>query len=259
MIKFTPKTVTENLNIVKTSPLKQCFILLAGLLAIIFVFYFLLGLSVSWIAPHISPAFEKKIGRLFEDRFYQNENMDESKRLRAILNNLLKGVDEETKAFGIEVRVENNPMINAVALPGGTIVVFSGLLKEIKSDNEAAFVLAHEIGHFKNRDHLKGLGRGLVLLTASVFLTGNDSIATNFIFSQIGNLEMKFSRKQEKEADLFALHLIYDMTGQADGAASFMKVIASQDKRSNLSYYFASHPHPETRMEYINEEIAGLR
>ena len=46
--------------------------------------------------------------------------------------------------------------MNAVALPGGNIVVFAGLLKEIKSENELAMILGHELGHFAHRDHLRG-------------------------------------------------------------------------------------------------------
>ena len=36
-----------------------------------------------------------------------------------------------------------------------------GLLENVESENELAFVLGHELGHFRNRDHLRGLGRGI--------------------------------------------------------------------------------------------------
>jgi Zn-dependent protease with chaperone function len=69
-----------------------------------------------------------------------------------------------------KIHIIPDPRINAMALPGGNIVVFSALIKETGSENELAFVLAHELGHFANRDHLRGLGRRLLLLTASAAL-----------------------------------------------------------------------------------------
>ncbi len=39
------------------------------------------------------------------------------------------------------------------------MVVFTGLLEKMTSENELAFVLAHELGHYDHRDHLRGLGR----------------------------------------------------------------------------------------------------
>ena len=51
--------------------------------------------------------------------------------------------------------------INAIALPGSNIIVFSGLLQNIQSENELVMVLGHELGHYAHKDHLRGLGRGL--------------------------------------------------------------------------------------------------
>lgn len=47
---------------------------------------------------------------------------------------------------------------NAIALAGDTIVIFSGIFDTIRSENGIAFVLAHELGHFKHRDHLQAMG-----------------------------------------------------------------------------------------------------
>ncbi len=48
---------------------------------------------------------------------------------------------------------------NAFAMPGGTTGLITGLLETLDNEIELAFVIAHELGHFHNRDHLSGLGR----------------------------------------------------------------------------------------------------
>jgi predicted Zn-dependent protease len=148
--------------------------------------------------------------------------------------------------------------VNAIAVPGGTIVVLSGLLDKVDSRAEIAFVLAHELGHFHHRDHLKGLGRALValVLVLSVTILGEDSPAAEFIFNSLGQVEMKFSRDQERAADLFAVNLLKKCYGSADGALDFMRKLARQEKRWKLFYYFSSHPHPGDRLEYMKKVIA---
>jgi Zn-dependent protease with chaperone function len=62
--------------------------------------------------------------------------------------------------FSYKVSVHDQATVNAVALPGGNIIVFKGLLTELKSENEVAMILAHELGHYAHRDHLHGIGQG---------------------------------------------------------------------------------------------------
>jgi Zn-dependent protease with chaperone function len=62
--------------------------------------------------------------------------------------------------------------VNAMAVPGGKMVVFSGLLDSLSSTNGLMFVLAHEVGHFKNRDHLRLMGRGIVLSILAMLALG---------------------------------------------------------------------------------------
>ncbi|MDX7324874.1 M48 family metalloprotease, partial [Providencia rettgeri] len=59
----------------------------------------------------------------------------------------------------LEVDVVKLPMVNAVTLPGGRIVVFDGLIRAAKSPDEVAGVVAHEIGHVRHRDVMEGLLR----------------------------------------------------------------------------------------------------
>jgi predicted Zn-dependent protease len=151
--------------------------------------------------------------------------------------------------------VTNNEEINALALPGGHIVVFSGLLKEIRSENELAMILAHELGHYARRDHLRGMGRGLGMTMLLATLFGQDSRAAGFSAGFFSGLEMRYSQQQESAADSFGLQLLTARYGHAGGATDFFERLADK-AGSRFDYLLASHPHPHARIASLQRMIA---
>lgn len=217
------------------------------------VLYLLLGVLVSAMAPHFSPSVEKAMGKLFADSLCPLPIKEKSAELQEIMDGFAPYLSPDDRRLDYRVCVTSDPTVNALAVPGGMVVVFSGLLDKVTSPNEIAFVLAHELGHFHHRDHLKGLGRALVAVFLSITILGEDSGATRFLINSIGQVENKFSRNQEKAADLYAVNLLKKCYGSADGAVSFMEKLAKDEKRTKLLYYFASHPHPSDRLEHIKK------
>jgi Zn-dependent protease with chaperone function len=254
-VKYIPGLVKENVNVTPGSPLKELLKLLLWIGGSLVVLYILLGFVVNLMAPRISPKVETAMGSLFKNHLCVHEIKKESGKLQKIMDGFKPFMTKEDRRLDYKVCVTRNSQVNAIAVPGGTVVVFSGLLDKVDSRDEISFVLAHELGHFHHRDHLKGMGRALVALVLSVTILGENSPATNFIFNSLVQVEMKFSRNQEKAADLFAVKLMKKCYGNADGALAFMKKLASEEKRRKLFYYFSSHPHPSDRLEYIKEAL----
>ena len=85
-------------------------------------------------------------------------------RVQVLTERLAMHWADNPYAFRVSVLDQSEP--NAFAIPGGQIVITRGLLESVSSESELAFVLGHEIGHFKQRDHLRGLGRGIALVIA---------------------------------------------------------------------------------------------
>jgi len=258
-MKYTPKELTENVNVTKGNPLKDFFVILSGLLIIIGAVYFILGLTVDLIVPYISPEMEKGLGTVFTKAICQDRMDEESKNLRKLFDNFTPYLNETDKRLEYEICVVKSSDINALALPGGTIVIFSGLLEKAESDNEIAFVLAHELGHFHNRDHLNRFGRMIIMMFLSAIVTGNESSATDFIVNSSLTIEMKLSQEQEKAADMFAVTLLMKTFGEASGALKFMQKIADRNSPGKLPHYFASHPHPEIRVKNIEKTILKIK
>lgn len=159
---------------------------------------------------------------------------------------LLSNLEESNYIYNIYVF--NNSMINAFALPGGNILISSGLIKFSEKPEEVAAVLAHEIGHIENKDLiyklLKELGISL--------LSSNDPLVIGEISKIAGS--MVFDRKQEKKADQFALNLLLKSNIDPRIIATFFRRLESEvGSYSEKAEIFMTHPHNKTRIRYALE------
>jgi predicted Zn-dependent protease len=259
-VKYTPKELTDNVNVPHVHPLRELFVLLGGVLLVLLIGYLILGLIVDVVAAHLSPATEQKINQRLAPlyaKLFTNTAPD-----RVAANRELQGLMEKVqRASGLtqltcRVVIVESADINALALPGGQMVVFSGLLAAVESENELAMVLAHELGHFAHRDHLRGLGRGLVLLTMSTVLLGGDDTVSRFLQNSLTSTELKFSRQQELAADDWGLHAVVKQYGHAGGCADFFRRLNRREKLPRWFAAFGTHPNAESRVRRLEEKIA---
>lgn len=257
MVQYSPRPLTEEVNTPKRSLVLQLLLLLGVLTAILVLIYMLLGFGVDLLARYIPAGVERSVGELFSPGLCQNPDPDKTARVQSLLGELTPFLEEDDKRLDYQVCVEQSADVNAIALPGGRIVFFTGLLDLMESDSEVLFVLAHELGHFHHRDHLRKMGRGLLLLALSVSMLGQDNGITGLAMDLCLGVENAYSRGQERDADLYALDLLHRVTESTRGAVGFMEKLVRMEKHGKLLYYFATHPHPEDRLEYLREEIAA--
>ncbi|MBW2494022.1 MAG: M48 family metallopeptidase, partial [Deltaproteobacteria bacterium] len=170
--------------------------------------------------------------------------------------------------YAFEIAIWDTPEANAVALPGGVIALTRGLLENVESENELAFALGHELGHFRNRDHLRGLGRGVAfsLLLVAVGIGGGGSAVE--IASLAGRFAQRgFDREQEIEADRFGLALLAAEYGHVSGAEAFFEHLPEPGGLdAGLAGYFSTHPLHVDRIRALREttdemgwELRGAR
>jgi Zn-dependent protease with chaperone function len=248
-VKYTPRLSEQNHNVTPVSPLKELFILLGGLLILVVTIYILLGLSVEMLVTRITPQTEQKIAAMFLNKF---DLLDDEDQESAYLQQLVDKMAEKscvTLPYQIKVHlVDDSETINAMALPGGHIIVFRKLLDIMESENELSFVLAHEIGHFQNRDHLRGMGRSLVFAFLSTVLRAPGKSVSNLVTRTVRITESAFSRDQESAADAIGLQILNCSYGHVNGATHFFKHMPKTLDPGHLGHYFASHPEHEKRI-----------
>jgi len=256
-LKYTPKLLSKNINVSNTHPLKEFAILTGAILGALILSYVLLGFALELVVvPHIPIGVERSLGELFLGNYAVQESAD-TQYLQKILDRLVEHLPPQ--ALDYQLHVEENPTVNAMALPGGHIVLYRGLLDRIDSENELAMILGHELGHFAKRHHLRGLGRVLVLLVLSTTILGDQSGITQFLQNSLAGVESKFSQEQEREVDQFGLHLLQKTYGHVAGATDFFERIQEEEPRDHLAYFFASHPSPSNRVDSLQELIASAR
>lgn len=175
-------------------------------------------------------------------------------RAHAILEKLKQQATAPKVDFKLVLLGDSKP--NAFALPGGAIGVTRGLLTTLKEEVELAFVLGHEIGHFKHRDHLRRFFRDVGRTTALAVLFGDASGAVSGVDQW---LAMKFSRDQEHRADRFGVELVYACYGTVEGTERLFEVLAEEERGPRWSHAFSSHPESKERIARLRgyaEEVA---
>jgi len=253
-MKFTPRRPETNVNVSPTSPVKEFVLLTGGLVAIAVGVYFLLGVVVNLVVPRLSVDFEKKLATALMPKIAQDL---EFKEREAYLQAIVDRMQQQCAGLPYEFKVhyDRTAQFNAVALPGGHIIVFGGLFSAAEAENELAFVLAHEMGHYANRDHLKAMGRGLVLMAISSALFGADSGLSGVIGNGLNLTELSFSREQEADADEYALATINCAYGHINGALQFVGKFPGETDPGEIGHYFSSHPEVRRRIGHLEEMI----
>jgi len=251
---YKPTRPENNDNISRDSPVKEALVLLSGVVAFFLVAYGILGFLVDWAVTRISPKMEAAIFSGFQlpPGLGTPENPSCQASLQQLMDGLRKCCDID---YPVKIIVIPSDTANALALAGGTIVVFSGIFDMIRSENGIAFVLAHELGHFKHRDHLRGMGCGIVLTALSALLTGSDSSITQLTAPGVHLTQARYSRQREAMADAQALETMVCYYGHVGGATEFFQAMGSAHDPGRFMAYFASHPECEARVAALKKAV----
>lgn len=242
-MKYIAKEIEENVNISKNNALMVFFRIIITIILILITIYISFGIIINIGVKYIPVTWEINITKSFVnkiDSIFPEKALEIEKRIDTLTNN-------NRKYF---VKILKSDEINAFALPGNNIVIYDALLNNI-TDEELDFVLAHEVGHFQNRDISKKYARLFIFSILSSFISKDQG--QSIFFDILNNTEMKFSQTDEINADKYAFELIYKKYKNLDSAESFFNKILKDKKLSKFDYYFSSHPHPEKRIDKIKE------
>jgi predicted Zn-dependent protease len=233
-------------NVSPGHPLAELATLAAGLVLLGLALFFAAGLAVEGAVRWLPASLEQRIFGSYATDFVAADDAREAE-LEALLGRLSRHWRGHGYALRIAVTEASEP--NAFALPGGNLLVTSALLAEARSENELAFVLAHELGHVEARDPLRALGRGTLVALALAALGGTDGAAIAGSAAALG--ERVFSREQERAADRFALALVAAEYGHVAGASAFLARLPDAGPAGaaeRAASWLATHPRSHDRV-----------
>lgn len=184
-------------------------------------------------------------------------------RLVAAINNYYtqKGLTQELQGYKWEYNLVESKEVNAWCMPGGKIVVYSGLLPITQNETALAIVLGHEITHALAHHGNERMSQQMIaqgLGVAGGVLTSGNSQATSIFnnvygpSAQVGVL-LPNSRKQELEADKYGL-IFAAMAGyDPQQAIPFWERMAKAGGGQKPPEFLSTHPADETRIEKLKE------
>ena len=156
--------------------------------------------SLVWLIP---PSVEQQLGALVVPVYEQRSVPTPAQvTLNQLLNRLEANLPPQQKDRDYQVLYIPESKVNALAIPGDRIIIYSGLIKQMGSENELMMILGHELGHFANRDHLRSLGRELLLQVAIASFIGDGGWVLSSAAAGVAALsKAQYSQLQERQAD----------------------------------------------------------
>lgn len=150
-----------------------------------------------------------------------------------------------------------SPEINAFAVPGGNIFVYSGIVEKMGSYEELAALLGHEASHVKKRHSLKSICRSAAsgLFIAAMF--GDISGISAGIISQADEFrQLQYSRELETEADLEGLNVMRENNIDGQGMVRLLQLLEKEAVRMpRLMKYVSTHPETDERISVVKTNL----
>ena len=205
---------------------------------------------------------------------------DLSKRtqVNCIAKKIIRQLDEPFVDEDWEIEVFENPGVNAFAMPGGKLGVYTGLFSVASNQDELATVIGHEIAHVTEKHSYERAKRemrtrvgttiGMAVIAgnmanrqirsqADIYEMNNQINAVNTmsqILSTYG-LNLPFNRQQESDADKTGLRLMAEAGFNPFASLSLWKKMQEDSNRPNLEFV-SSHPSSENRIKGLSSQLS---
>lgn len=207
----------------------------------------------------VSPAEETEMGKAAFAEVQAKEKVSTdsaaNERVRRVGQRIATAVGSALPSAQWEFVVFDAPdTVNAFALPGGKVGVYTGLLKLAASDDELAIVMGHEIGHVTARHGGERMTQayGVTALSALAGVATQNSQYHDMVlqvFGAGGNLAvLAFSRSQESEADHIGIRYAAKAGYDPRAAISFWEKMAKQKGSASTAKWLSTHPPDDQRI-----------
>ncbi len=209
----------------------------------------------------IPPEWEKQLGQMvLQDALAGQTVVTEGPVVEAVQAITTRLTDQiPNSPYQFTVTVVRSPAVNAFALPGGYVVVFTGLIKEASSPEEVAGVLGHEINHVLQRHGMERIVKTLGIVAVAAIVLG-DQQGLIGLAKELGveMITLKFNRDQETEADTTGLRLLHKAKVDPAGMIVFFERLAKSEKDMQRVELLSTHPMSAARAARLKAELVAL-
>lgn len=199
---------------------------------------------------------DEKMNKLFIKVFIQDH--EEVKDLEVInpVDSILTRICETNniKRNDIQLHIIQSDDVNAFALPGGHLIVFTGLIDFVENESELAGVMGHEIAHIQLNHVIKKMGKeaGLSVLIEMTSGGGSGEMVKQVLKTLTSTA---FDRELEKDADIKSVEYLSNASIDYKGMSAFMNRLSKEkDNLGDHITILSTHPASHERATYILEQ-----
>jgi predicted Zn-dependent protease len=166
----------------------------------------------------------------------------------------------DAPSWNWQFNVQKTKDLNAYCMPGGRIMVYSGLIDSLDlSDAELATVLAHEVAHALREHTRERVSRAYaqqLVLSGAAAVTGVSEGAAN-VANMVAEVtfQLPFSREQESEADQIGLELMARAGYDPRAAVTLWNKMAASEGAGGQPKFLSTHPAPKERIKDIEKNL----
>ncbi|WP_272700859.1 beta-barrel assembly-enhancing protease [Desulfovibrio sp. Fe33] len=221
---------------------------------------------------------ENKMGRDFDKIIRAQQNMVGDTYITGYVSEVVARVVTGTRPmpFHVKSAVIANPLINAFAIPGGYIYIFTGLIQSVDTESQLAGVIAHELAHVSQRHVVNRIEKQkkIALLSTAGMLAGlllgvaagGDAVQAGqaIVLGSQGAATaamLHYSQEDEREADHVGLNSLVKAGYNPEGMPQTFQIMLKNkwyDNSAAMPSYLSTHPGTEERITYLHDRIARM-
>jgi len=215
----------------------------------------------------ISQEKEVAIGKQYADQIDHEAKILKDPVINEYVNRVSQNLARNSDlTIPLTVKVIDDPSINAFTLPGGFIYVNTGVLLAADEEDQLAGVIAHEIGHAAARHWASTMTKATLLQFAMIpmmIVPMSAAVYYGVMEAYMNGIPiafLKFSRKDEQEADFLGLQYMFKAGYDPNSYVGFFGKVMDEERRSpgSMSTVFATHPPTGDRIVASEQEIQRI-
>lgn len=228
------------------------------------LFYIYSKPFAKFIVSYLPAEQESAIGKLSAQNILSDKKNIEAgllfDNIQAILRRVESGISNSPYKF--KLYLADDPMVNAMAAPGGHVIVFTGILQNIESSEELAGILAHECAHVIHRHSMVRIVQNTISVSMVFALLSGIGIEGVLAKLSASALELSYSREDELEADETGVNILHRA---GIDPTHFPKFFERQQPKKEIGKnlesvmtIFSTHPSGTDRVTSLTAIINGL-
>ncbi len=240
---------------------KRVYWTIGAAVASIPIIYGIFTWGIPWLTGPITEAiplsWETQLGQFVQQEFTAKEPLCQHPELTQAIDSIMGTLTKplEDLPYTFHVTVVDSSVVNAMAAPGGYLIVYRGLLQDTDTPEEFAGVLAHEIQHVLLRHGMRLIVQHVSMAFIIAALSGDVSGIASYGLQSAQMLQtLSYSRDAENQADEQGLNLLEQAGVNPHGMLTFFTKLGKERSGDSLFRYLSTHPGTEDRLSHL----AGL-